>query len=134
MARAHCLYGHKPHRTRLTALDDCEPSWSSRLPPRWRRQAIEPRSFRVHREHEILARRVFGDDSQGIPCFYAHDYRQIDLRSDDDEDFYEALAYGESITAWRLRDGRWLVHRQIEPLGDEGASGACFNLEARMPG
>ncbi|NEV63792.1 hypothetical protein [Thiorhodococcus minor] len=58
----------------------------------------------------------------------------MDVRSDDDEDLYQALAYSESITAWRLSGRRWLVHRRVEPLGEEGESGSSFSLEGRMPG
>lgn len=134
MASTRCLYGHKVERTRQSPLDACLPSWSSLLPTEWRRRVIRPRTFRVHHEHEIAARRILGYDSRGNACFYAHDYRQMDLRSDDDEDFYQALAYSESMTAWRLRGGRWLVHRRVEPLGEEGESGSSFGVEADMPG
>ncbi|NEX19629.1 hypothetical protein G3480_04760 [Thiorhodococcus mannitoliphagus] len=134
MASSNCIYGHKPERTRQSLLDSCLPSWSSLLTPEWRGRVITPGAFRVHHEHEMAAKRVLGYDSRGQPCFYAHDYRQMDVRSDDDEDFYQALAYSESITAWRLRSGLWLVHRRVEPLGEEGESGSSFGLEARMPG
>ncbi|QVL50373.1 MAG: hypothetical protein KFB96_08050 [Thiocapsa sp.] len=68
-----------------------------------------------------------------IPCFQADDYRRLDVRSDDDEEYDLAVAYSESVSAWRLRDGRWLVHRRIEPLGDEDASTSALSIDARMP-
>jgi hypothetical protein len=103
------------------------------LPPEWRDQVVAPRSFRVFREFEIPARRVLGDDGHGQACYSTHDYRLLDPRSDDDEEFYEALAYSESVIAWRLRDGRWLVYRRIESLGAEGGCESRFSLEEHCP-
>jgi hypothetical protein len=59
------------------------------------------------------------------PLLPAYDYRRLDVRSDDDEEYYLAIAYSESLSAWRLHDGRWLVHRRVEPLGEEDARPAC---------
>jgi hypothetical protein len=50
---------------------DCSPRWQRRLPLQWRAQVAEPRSFRIHREHEMPARQVFGCDAAGAPCFHA---------------------------------------------------------------
>jgi hypothetical protein len=79
------------------------------------------------------ARRIVGHDIDGQPCFQAFDYRLVEPRSDDDEDFYPAVAYSESLSAWRLLDGRWLVHRRIAPLGDDGATTVVSSIEERMP-
>ena len=68
-----------------------------------------------------------------IPRFQAYDYRRLDVRSDDDEEYYLTVSYSESVSAWRLRDGRWLVHRRVEPLGDEDVATSALSIDARMP-
>lgn len=79
------------------------------------------------------ARRVVGDDIDGQPCFQVYDYRLVEARSDDDEDFYLAVSYSESVSAWRMLDGRWLVHRRTANLGDDGATSSVLSIEDRMP-
>jgi len=95
-------------------------------------KTIVPLSFRVYREYEARALRVIGRDRLGEPCFCACDYRLIELRSNDD-DLYLALTYVESLYAWRLLGGRWLVYRRVQPYGDEGELVAGFTLDERMP-
>ncbi|WP_043753930.1 hypothetical protein [Imhoffiella purpurea] len=130
---SECAYGRHPRRHRRSRSDTCVPSWTEGLPHEWRARVVAPQSFRVFREFEIPARRVFGYDGDGAICYSAHDYRLIDLRSDDDEDFYETLAYAESVVAWRLADGRWLVHRCVESLGAEGDPECRLEVEPQMP-
>jgi len=130
---SECAYGKHPRRHRRGKSDNCAPSWQNALPREWRDRVVVPLSFRVFREFEIPARRVFGYDQDGAICYSAHDYRLIDVRSDDDEDFYETLVYAESVVAWRLTDGCWLVNRRIESLGAEGESENDLRVEERMP-
>ncbi|MFD2112603.1 hypothetical protein [Thiorhodococcus fuscus] len=130
---SECAYGKHPRRHRRGKSDSCAPSWQNALPQEWRDRVVVPQSFRVFREFEIPARRVFGYDQGGTICYSAHDYRLIDVRSDDDEDFYETLAYAESVVAWRLNDGRWLVNRRIDSLGAEGESENDLQVEDGMP-
>jgi hypothetical protein len=87
--------------------------------------AVVPLDFVEHREYEVAARRCFGYDADGEACYYAHGYALKELRSDDDEDFYQIVTYGETVHAWRLRDERWLVHRIVHRCG-EGAPGRGF--------
>ena len=87
----------------------------------------------MDREYEVPARRVLGYEDGGTPCFCSFDYRLFATRSDDDEDLYEVLVYAESLRAWRLRSGRWLVHRHLQPFGEEGETLTHFGFEARMP-
>lgn len=128
-----CIFGHRERQQARRHGQSCRPDWRSLLPSEWLHEAVAPAVFRVFREFEMPARRVLGYDSANRPCYCSYDYRLVDLRSDDDEDFYEALVYGESLTAWRLRDERWLIHRRMEPLGEEGAAVSGFTLEDRMP-
>lgn len=64
------------------------------------------------------AHRVVGYDADGLPCYWAARYRLTELRSDDDDLFYEETVHAETLTAWRLRDERWLIHRTV--YGDDG--------------
>lgn len=90
-----------------------ESRWHEFLPGSWREQVIEALDFTEHREYEMPALRCFGSDEDGRHCFYAHDYMLDAIRSDDDEEFYPIIAYRETVRAWRLRDGRWLIYRLV---------------------
>lgn len=100
-------------------------AWLAYLPAEWRDMVVEPLDFDEHREYEIAARRCFGYDVDGETCYYAHGYVLNESRSDDDEDFYQVVAYSETVHAWRLRDDRWLIHRIVHHCG-EGAPGTGF--------
>ncbi|AGA89668.1 hypothetical protein Thimo_0832 [Thioflavicoccus mobilis 8321] len=110
-----------------------QPLWWSQLTPAWRHQVVVPHSFHVFEEYEVAASRVLGYDEVGERCFCAYDYRLTDLRSDDDEEFYQAAVYTESLATWRLLDGRWLVYRRVEPLGEDGEVVSGFSISAQMP-
>lgn len=133
MTNAPCIYGHRPATGERGLARECRPSWLEDLCPIWIDLVVPPRSFRVFRDHEIAARRVVGHDGGDIPCFHAYDYRLLDVRSDDDEEYYLAVSYSESVSAWRLSDGRWLVHRRVEPLGEEDAAISATSIDERMP-
>lgn len=133
MTNAPCLYGHRPTPGGRGFARACRPSWCEDLCPIWIDLVVPPCSFRVFRDHDVAARRVVGHDGSNTPCFQAYDYRRLDVRSDDDEEYYLAVSYSESVSAWRLRDGRWLVHRRVEPLGDEDAATSALSIDARMP-
>jgi cytochrome c1 len=95
------------------------------LPVEWRDTVIAPLDFVEYCEYEILARRCLGYDIDGETCYYAHGYALAESRSDDDEDFYQVVAYSETVHAWRMRDERWLIHRIVHHCGD-GTTGRGF--------
>lgn len=97
--------------------------WCDGLPPTWREQVVVPLDFDIHRDHELAAQRVFGRDEDGAPCYYAHRWTISEPCSDDDEEFYLRPSAGESVTAWRLRDERWLVRRVV--LGNGNGNDRC---------
>lgn len=118
-------------RQRLHAATP-QPPWREHLPLEWQGQVRLPLSFEVHRDGEVAAERRFGYDAQRIACYYAHDYAVTEWRSDDDEDFYLCTLYGETLAAWLLRDGRWLVHRRV--CNDEQGEGhAFYSFSPAMP-
>ena len=108
------------------------PDWRERLPADWREMVLEPLSFEVFRDEEVDAERCFGYDAKRIACYYAHSYRIEELRTDDDEEFYVCTLYGETLTAWLLSDGRWLIHRVVRT--DEHCPGQAFySFSQSMP-
>ena len=109
-----------------------EPDWSACLPTQWRTMAEAPLRIVEHREYEMAASRWLGYDADDRLCYYAHHYLIETSRSDDDEEFYLAVAGGETLQAWRLRDERWLIYRQ--PITDDNPSSKrgfySFSMEA----
>lgn len=102
-----------------------QPDWRRNLPVEWQALVAGPVSFAVHSDAELAAARCFGYDAQRSACYYAHDLAVTEWRSDDDEEFYLCTLYGETLAAWRLHDGRWLVHRRI--CTDEQGEGHGFD-------
>jgi len=106
--------------------------WQQHLPADWRQQVVVALDFTEHREYEMPASRTLGRDAEGALCYYAHRYLLEESRSDDDEDFYRVVAYGEQVHAWRLRDERWLIYRQVQS-GDEQTPGRAFYSFSAQP-
>lgn len=92
--------------------------WAAHLPAEWRSMAETPLRFAEYREYEMAASRCLGYDADDRLCYSAHRYLLETCRSDDGEEFYRAVTGGEILHAWRLRDGRWLVHRR--PIAEDG--------------
>ena len=108
-------------------------AWMEELPSDLVGLVVAPVSFAVEREYEIVADRSLGLDAEGQACFCAFRYVQTALRSDDDEIFYEAPVYAETVTAWRLPDNRWLAsHKVIHRFG-AGAVIPRLSLSRGMP-
>lgn len=107
-------------------------SWRAMLPARWCDAVEVPLYFEHHKEYEINARRSIGYDADDQPCFTAHNYTQTRLASDDDEEFYEVVAYAEQMAAWRMRDERWLIFRSITASQCTTARG-FYSISPDMP-
>lgn len=107
--------------------------WLVGLPAAWRQQVCAPLCFEIHRDHELAAQRVFGRDEDGAPCYYAHRWTLSEPCSDDDEEFYLLPTAGESVTAWRLRDERWLVRRVVLASEHCAPSQPFYVFSDRMP-
>lgn len=114
LSPAFCAYGkvqRQPCRNQSIA---CQPQWSAGLPDAWRARVVIPCRFKVYRDFEMPARQVLGFDARDRICFRAYDYRLLDPYSDDDEEFYTLLTYGESSAGWRLKDRGWLLYRRVQ--------------------
>ena len=125
----------QPNLRRQPATPNEAPTidWSRHLPADWREQVVAPLDFTEHREYEMPASRRFGYDEDGTLCFYAHSYAMTESRSDNDEDFYEVVAYGETVHAWRLRDERWLTYRVIQTAEDGDAQRGFYSFSDQAP-
>jgi hypothetical protein len=105
--------------------------WRRDLPKEWQRLVISPLTISRFRDYEMAAERVVGRDEDEKPCYCSSRFVVMETRSDDDEEFYQIAAYAESLKAWRLRDGRWLIHRLITREGERGSG--FYSFSDRMP-
>ncbi len=95
-------------------------AWDLRLAPAWRHLAIGPIWIEVNRDANVGAERWLGFDEEDQPCFCRHRFPVGDTHRED-------------LTAWRLRDGRWLIHRVIS-LAPNGRTAYEFHtFSERMP-
>jgi hypothetical protein len=101
-------------------------NWKQGLPKEWQRLAIAPLAIERFRDYEVAAERLVGRDDDEQPCYCNSRFVVMETRSDDDEEFYQVVAYAEALTAWRLRDGRWLIYREIKRDGERGNSFYSF--------
>lgn len=83
--------------------------WLADLPVELKDWVVAQISLHVFREYEMQAEHTHGKDAANAPCFSEYRYVLTQLLSDDDEMFYEAPVFAESLTSWRLMDDRWLV-------------------------
>lgn len=107
--------------------------WSQDLPPPLKDLVLAPVNFDVARDYEIRAEHTQGRDAANRPCFSEFRFVLTQLRSDDDEVFYEVPVYAESQTAWRLFDERWLVCRTRVRGGAHAGSETSLALSDAMP-
>lgn len=108
------LYTNKHSDSILRDEDNvCRQEWQRHLPKSWRAMVDVPLYFKRFHEHELPANRSLGFDEGDQPCYCAHSVVIPELRSDDDEEYYQVVTYAEQLSAWRLRDGRWLIFRRV---------------------
>ena len=107
--------------------------WWRDLPSPIQGLVIAPIRFDVLQDYEIRADRTKGYDDHNDPCYCAFRYVLTQLRSDDDEVFYEAPVYAETLISWRLLDERWLTCRTTIGNFDLGESDIEFSVSDAMP-
>ena len=108
-------------------------AWAEDLPKPWRSFAVVPLRFEIFREYEMSAERALGYDECDLPCYCAYRYVLTELKSDENDVFYEAPSYAESVKSWRLRDDRWLVLRNVIANFELGAVHSFFSISETMP-
>lgn len=107
--------------------------WTEELPAALQALVVRPTRFDVHSDYEMQAERTHGRDAANAPCYNAFRFVLTQLHSDDDEVFYEAPAYAESLTAWRLLDDRWLVCRTVVGRFDCAEAQTSYSVSDTMP-
>lgn len=129
------LYKKMPNAagTRCQLHTDRAIAWQDDLPAPLQGLVVVPVRFEVHEDYEMLADHTDGCDAANLPCFCEFHFVVTDLRSDDDEVFFEAPVYTETLTSWRLIDERWLVRQTtIDRLRSGGVS-TRFSITQKMP-
>lgn len=107
--------------------------WAQDLPPDWRAMVVAPLAVDIYRDYEADAVRLIGRDEDERPCFTAHRFVLSEPRSDDGDDFYSVVAYGEALAAWRLRDERWLIFRIVVRDGEVEHGRGFYSFGESMP-
>ena len=107
--------------------------WSEGLPAEWREQVIAPLYFDHYKEYLVKAARILGRDEDDLPCYCAFCYVLEEEPDPAHPERCRALAYAETVRAWRLRDGRWLIHRIIIHHGEQAKARGFFSLSPLMP-
>ena len=118
---------------RRSARGTEDADWKRHLPASWAGLVVSPITFDVFSDFEIAADRAVGYDEDSQPCYCAHRYVMTALRSDDDDAYYEAPVYGEWLSAWLLRDERWLIFRRVIGNYDSGGAHSFFSFSDSMP-
>ena len=108
-------------------------AWMDGLPPDLIGMVVEPVRFDIASDFELAADRSLGLDAEGQACFCAFRYVRTALRSDDDEIYYQAPVYAETVTAWRLKDSRWLASHTTIGNFDAGAARTWLSISQDMP-
>lgn len=110
-----------------------EVDWSARLPLLWRSLTIGPLWVDVNRDLDVGAERWVGYDEEEQPCYCRYCF-QIDIGSvAGGVPSGREPGYREDLAAWRMRDGRWLIHRVIHCHADDRQSYAFYAFSERMP-
>lgn len=106
------------HRRRRSA----DIPWTEALPCQWRELVCAPLYFDHYLDYQLAAERILGRDQEDETCFCAHSV------------ILEEEGYREFLRAWRLRDGRWLIHRIVVRNGRADKARGFYSLGEAMPG
>ncbi len=109
-----------------------EVAWSERLPILWRGLTIAPLWVDVNRDADACAERWLGYDEDERAC-YCHYRFQVGIGSLAGEEVEGGGVYHEDLVAWRMRDGRWLIHRIIRCQAEGRQSYAFYAFSENMP-
>lgn len=104
-----------------------EINWSDRLPQLWRSLTIGPIWIDVNRDLDAGAERWVGFDEEEAPCYCRYRFK-VDIGS-----LGATPDYVEDLVAWRMRDGRWLIHRIIKCHADRQTAYAFYGFSESMP-
>ena len=119
--------------TRCPCRTEPAVAWADDLPAPLKDLVVTPVHFQVYEDYELRAGRITGCDGANQPCYCASHFVLTDLRSDDDDVFYETPVYTESLTSWRLLDERWLVCQTTVDRLKPGGVDTRFLITHSMP-
>lgn len=109
-----------------------EVGWSERLPMLWRSLTVGPLWVDVNRDADAGAERWVGYDEEELPCYCRYRFQvpigDLGAINRDDEG-----VYSEDLAAWRMRDGRWLIHRVINCHARAKTAYAFYAFSESMP-
>lgn len=100
-----------------------EVDWVERVPLLWRSLITGPLWVDVFRDQQAGAERWVGYDEDEDPCYCRYRF-QVGGGTQQ---------HREDLAAWRLRDGRWLIHRIIQCQADGGAAYLFYAFSEHMP-
>ncbi len=106
-----------------------EVDWAARLPMLWRSLTVGPLWVDVNRDADAGAERWVGYDEEEQPCYCRYRF-QVPIGSINHSS--EGL-YSEDLAAWRMRDGRWLIHRVINCHAESKTAYAFYAFSESMP-
>jgi hypothetical protein len=112
-----------------------EVDWSTRVPQLWRGLTIGPIWVDVNRDLDAGAERWMGYDEEESPCYCRYRF-EVDIGSLAESAQAGQVprpGYVEDLAAWRMRDGRWLIHRIIMCHADGRKSYDFYAFSESMP-
>ena len=124
----HQYFDIKPGHSRRR---EAEIRWQDGLPAHWQDQVVAPLYFDHYLDYVMAAARILGRDESDDACYCAHSF-VLESPADPLAPGRE-LSYAENLRAWRLRDGRWLIHRVIIRHGEHAKARGFFSLSPTMP-
>lgn len=117
----------------LRGRDSRRCRWQDGLPERWKDCVVVPAFFWHHRDYEIQAERIVGYEDEDQPCYceYRIDFERA--KASGPAPAAEVPQYWEHVSAWRLRDGHWLMLKRLYFGATPAQEQAFFCLSAGMP-
>lgn len=106
-----------------------EVDWAERLPLLWRNLTVGPLWVDVNRDADVGAERWMGYDEEEQPCYCRYRFQVSIGRISEGN----AGLYSEDLAAWRMRDGRWLIHRVINCDAEGKTAYAFYAFSESMP-
>lgn len=106
-----------------------EVDWGERLPMLWRSLTVGPLWVDVNRDADAGAERWVGYDEEELPCYCRYRF-QVPIGA---ISHGSKGVYSEDLAAWRMRDGRWLIHRIINCQAEGKTAYAFYAFSESMP-
>ena len=107
--------------------------WWREVPWYLKDLVVPPVQFLIHQEYEIQADRTLGHDQWDAACYCAFRYVQRQLHAADCDPTPVAPVYAQTMDAWRLVDGNWLVLTRTFADFDSGHFQSDLTIHPTMP-